>query len=210
MAQLEACPVCRQALDEQALAQRPPLCPGCGTDLAPYVELAGRTRHYIALALELLARGDTRTARQVVDGVRRLDAEPGPQFAELTARLALAEGDPQSAQALLPSLPADVRIDIERELGTARLHAERARELYNYALSLARQGAVGPAADKLSLAVQLAPREARIWALKAKVDIRAGRWDSAYRDLSWLDELGARPAQLAGAERLLPPLAAKG
>lgn len=202
----DACPVCRQTLDDSVLAKSPPLCPGCGTDLTQFIELARRGSHYARLGLEWLARGRTAVAREVVHRLRTLQSDPGPEYDELAARLAVLDGNAELAQHHLAGLSPDLRGALEAQLESTQRGARRARELYNYALSAARSGSLSQAAEHLVLAARLSPAEPAIWQLKAKVDLKAGLWSRLYDDLRTLDQLGARPRELAGAERLLPPL----
>jgi tetratricopeptide (TPR) repeat protein len=203
---LDACPVCRQTLDASVLAQSPALCPGCGTDLAPFIELTGRAEHYARLGLEWLSRGRVDVAREVARRLKSLHSDPGTGYSELLARLAVIDGDIESAERALIHIEGAAREDIAASLDTARLNVRRARELYNYALSAAREGNHSGAAESLARAVELAPREAALWQLKAKVDLKAGLWTRLYDDLGALDACGVRPAQLTGVERLLPAL----
>ncbi len=200
----DACPVCRGTLDDSLLASPSPRCPHCDTDLTPYVSLAGRAAELLTLAAEMLSRGDDDLAEEVVARLPQLIPEPGPQYWELAARLAVSKRQWDSARALSAKLPPELAAEISRLTGLVERNRRSAKELFNYALTCARRGEYRVASDSLAAAVDYDPDNADIWRLKLKVDLKAQRYQQCYSDLAGLDRLGARPAEFAGIEKLLP------
>jgi hypothetical protein len=199
---LDACPLCRTTLhggEEQ--------CPSCGSDLLPYLAAAQRAQDLIGLVRDLLSRGETERAAALLPRLNQLSGLDPALLTELQAQLALARGDSAEALRLADqlakargALAARIR-DGAAEQQQARL---RAYELYNNALGAARRGAALAAAEQLARAVQLEPREPRLWLLKLKADLKARLFSRCYADLAALDRLAARPPEFARLEALLP------
>lgn len=207
MPQLDACPLCRTVLP---LAAEPgesvTTCPGCGADLTPYADLEALAVAYRKLAQEMLSRGQTDGARRIVNQLPRLTELEDGELTTLTARLALADGDYQRALALAQNCDPGVASELHAAVNHRRQDQLTARELYNYALSSARQGAMSQAARQLSRAVTRDPTDPNIWLLKLKLDLKCGFFQRCYADLAALDRLAARPPEYATLEELLPPV----
>jgi tetratricopeptide (TPR) repeat protein len=200
----DSCPVCRGVLSDEQLRGPAPRCPHCDTDLAPYLNLAARSDELLRLALEQVVRGDEGLAREVAARLPALVPDAGPLLHELRARLALSQRDYSAALAHAGKVGPLLQAEVE-ELAKAASRGQRtARELFNYALTCARRGEYAIAAESLARAVEHDPDSGDVWRLKLKADLKAGRWPQAYADLNNLDRLGARPAEFAGIEKLLP------
>ena len=203
MQELDACPLCRTVLSED-----PAQCPGCGADLSPYRDLSVLAASYLQLAGELLSRGELPAARQIIERLPQLGEVDSGELNALTAHLLLLEGNTQGAEALLakcsPAAAAEVRTELEERTRDRR----RAQELYNHALTAAREGAYMPATQHLARAVCYETNDPNIWALKLKVELKAALFDRCYRTLAELDRLGARPPEFHRLEELLPPVVA--
>ncbi|MCC7479226.1 hypothetical protein IT575_12310 [bacterium] len=200
----DACPVCRGTLEDSMLLGAAPRCPHCDTDLSPYLNLLSRAGELLELAARMLERGDDDLAEEVVARLPQLLPDPGPQYWELAARLAISRRQWDSARALAGRLSPELRGEIERLTALVERNRRSARELFNYALTCARRGEYRVASDSLAAAADYDPDNADIWRLKLKVDLKAGRWQQCYSDLAGLDRLAARPQEFAGIEKLLP------
>lgn len=183
------------------------VCPSCGADLTAFVDLEARAAQYVRTCREMLSRGEAEAARVVLQQLPAI-AEPDPSdMAELGCRLALLDGDFENAAVLLAQCAPQAAGQLSSELELrSRLH-QAAREQFNYALSAARRAEFSLAAEQLSHAVEYAPREAGIWRLKLKTDLKCGYFNRCYDDLRALDSLNARPEQFAGIEQQLPHIA---
>jgi tetratricopeptide (TPR) repeat protein len=198
--QLDACPLCRTTL--RGGEER---CPGCGADLLPYLENAGRAQQLLALAREQLSRGDTASAVALLPQISRIAAVDAGELTELEARIALAQQDFATVRTLAEKLGGSPGQSLLAELEARRGQQRQARELYNQALTEARQGSYAAAAQRLQHAVGLAPAEPALWQLKLKCDLKARLLYRSYDDLQALDRLRARPLAFARLEALLPP-----
>jgi hypothetical protein len=202
--QLESCPICRSGLGADWPSGGSRACPNCNSDLTPYFELQQRSGELLALASELLLRGDAALAREVADKLSLLSSDPGPGLAELRVRLAIAERDFSGARELLSQGSGELREHFEPLLSLSAMAQREAQELYNTALSCARRGAYRQASQLLAAAAQNDPDNGAVWQLRLKTDLKAGDWQACLSDLFALDRLGARPAQFKGIEALLP------
>ncbi len=198
---LDACPLCRAALKPGNLR-----CPDCGNDLTAYSDLRELARRYLELAHEHVSRGEAAPARLLVERIPQVTPDARADLAVLRARIAILEGDFDRARAELPNCPASSATAISQEVQAAEQDRFQARELYNQALSAARDGAYHPAAQRLELAAGYDPDDPAIWALKLKVDLKCACYGRCYDDLAHLDRLAARPAEFHGLESLLPPV----
>lgn len=201
MQELDACPLCRTVLSEGATE-----CPGCGADLAPYRDISALAASYLELVRELLSRGETATARQIIEQLPQLTDAAGTELIGLTARLLLQEGNLQAVDELLPRCEPVMAEEIRLELAARRRARRRAQELYNHALTAARSGAFAQAALGLEQAVRYEADDPIIWTLKLKVELKAGMYERCYRTVAELDRLGARPPEFHRLEELLPPV----
>jgi len=197
---LDACPLCRTAVKPGDTR-----CPDCGADLAPYADLKQLARHYLELAREYINRGESAPARLIIERIPQVTSDAGAELAELRVLVAIHEGDLDNAQQGLKDVPAEVREVLEHTINQAREARFMAHELYNLALSAARNGAMHTAAQHLELAVGYDPADPAIWALKLKVDLKCGYYRRCYDTLAKLDRLAARPPEFHGLESLLPP-----
>jgi hypothetical protein len=202
MRKLDACPLCRSLLTEETAT-----CPACGGNLLPYRDIDALTVSYVKLARELLSRGDTASARHVIEQLPQLSSVAEEELAELSAEAAIQEGDFHSAEATLAKASPVVAEELKQELDRQRNRSQLARELYNHSLSAARKGAFYQAAHMLAQAVLHDPAEPTIWALKLKVDLKCGYWQRCYAALAKLDHLAARPPEFHRLEEVLPPTA---
>lgn len=200
----DSCPVCRGTIADSVLLSPAPRCPHCDTDLKPYLDLALRAGELLALAADMLSRGDDDLAEEVVARLPQLIPDPGPQYWELAARLAISKRQWDSARALSTKLPAALAGEIHRLTEIVERNRRSARELFNYALTCARRGEYQVASDSLAAAAAYDQDNADVWRLKLKVDLKAQRYQQCYSDLAGLDRLSARPAEFAGIEKLLP------
>jgi hypothetical protein len=201
--ELDACPLCRTVLSV-ASSQ----CPGCGADLSPYRDLSVLAASYLSLASELLSRGELPAARQIIERLPQLVEVNSGELIALTARLLLLEGNTQGVETLLAKCSPAVAAEVRTELEERNRDRRRAQELYNHALTAAREGAYMPAAQHLARAVCYETSDPSIWALKLKVELKAALYDRCYRSLAELDRLGARPPEFHRLEELLPPVGA--
>lgn len=196
---LEACPVCRTTL--RGGVQH---CPDCGADLQPFIDRARQLEELVKLTRRLLSGGETQRAAQLIPQLSHLGTVPPEILRELNARLALAGGDTGAARSLAQQLDGEDRDELLRQCELHDSTRRQARELYNSALWLARQGAFPAAAEELVRAVQLDPAEPHLWQLKLKVELKARLYSRCYSSLAALDRLNARPLELARLEALLP------
>jgi len=201
--ELDACPLCRTVLSKDSVQ-----CPGCGADLSPYRDLAMLSANYLNLASELLSRGELPAARQIVERLPQLGEIDSAELNALTARLLMLEGNTPGAEALLADLSPVVAAEVRAELEARHRDRRRAQELYNHALTAAREGAYMPAAQHLARAVCYETNDPGIWTLKLKVELKAALYDRCYRTLTELDRLGARPPEFHRLEEMLPPVGA--
>jgi hypothetical protein len=204
---LSACPLCRAVLTAEDSAPQGLACPQCGADLTAFVDLEGRAAQYVRTCRELLSRGQLEAARMILQQLPAITEVDAQELAELSCRLALVEGDFQTAAALLGQCSALIAGQLSGELALRNSLYSSAQELYNYALSAALRGEFRLAAEQLTHAAQYAPHEAAIWRLKLKADLKCGYYSRCYDDLRALDGLDARPQEFAGIERQLPALA---
>lgn len=201
---LDACPICRTTLREPV--QR---CPDCGADLQPFIDRTQRVSELIKLARNLLQHGQTREVEQLLPQLSHLDTVSPAVLRELNARLALSRRDSATARSLAEQLESGAeRDELLRQCGQLDASRQQARELYNSALWLARQGSFAAACEELQRAAGLDPHEARIWLLKLKVELKAGLYARCYQSLAALDRLHARPAEFARLDSILPAAAA--
>jgi tetratricopeptide (TPR) repeat protein len=200
--QLDACPVCRATLEGA-----PASCPSCGSDLHVYRDIADRSAQLIGAAREWLARGRSDLAHEVVRRLPQLAADLGPEYYNLAARVAIAEGREDEARMHLAQLPVADRALLAPSVELISELTGIAREEYNFALTAARAGRYEIAARHIARASELEPGDALIWQLKLKLDVKLGQWQAVYRDLHEVDRLGVRPEWAADLERILPPLA---
>lgn len=201
MRQLDACPLCRAAL--QGSENR---CPDCGADLTLFADINNLAERYLEFCRELIARGDVRTARSVIDRLPQISNAAQEDIAGLQVRLALQEGDYLAARRWLAQCSAGSAAGFKAEIDRNERGQFRARELYNQSLAAARRGAGPHAAEQLAHAVTLDPDDPRIWTLKLKVDLKYGYFQRCYADLTELDRLVARPPEFHYLEQLLPPV----
>ncbi len=209
---LSVCPLCRADLDRlggpKPVADGRVECPSCSGELSEFLDLKQRTLALAALARELLSRGDTARARLAIENLSKLASPAELELAPLWCRLALLEGELEQAQQLAAGLSDNAERELLRgHISQLRESRQRARELYNYALSCARRGASRDAAGYLGAAVTLDPDDPVIWSLKLKADLKQQWFNECYRDLAALDRLAARPPEFFLLEQLLPPLA---
>lgn len=203
MSALSACPLCREVLPDDPA---PASCPGCGAALAPYRELLARAQMYIQLCRELLSRGDSAQALNIIGQLQAIADVDERQVAELQCRAALLEGKLESAGLWLDRCAPAVRESLRQDLRARQHQQNTARELYNYALTAARRGEHRLAAEELQRATALDPQEPALWRLKLKADLKCGYFQRCYADLQHLDDAGARPAEYRLLERYLPPV----
>src|SRR5207237_9630868 len=85
--------------------------------------------------------------------------------------------------------------ELARQVAEAQAARRQACELYNSALSAAREGRYRAAAEQLARAAQHDPAEPRLWQLKLKADLKARLLARCYADLAALDRLNARPPE---------------
>ena len=199
---LDACPVCRATLTGE-----PATCPSCNSDLSVYRDIAARASELIGSAREWLARGRSDLAHEVVRRLPQLAADLGPDYYNLAARVAIAEGREDEARAHLQNLPEAERAALAPSVSLISELTGIAREEYNFALTAAKGGRYEIAARHIARASELEPGDALIWQLKLKVDVKLGQWQAVYRDLAHVDRLSSRPEWAAGLEEILPPLA---
>lgn len=201
MQRLDACPLCRAALPAGDYH-----CPDCGADLTAFTDLEQLATRYVELARELISRGDIDRARLVVESLPRISSAAATDIAELWVRIALVEGDYTAARQALAACEPGVADTLAVEITAGQSFQFQARELYNQSLAAAQRGAYSVAAEQLARAVDLAPDDPLIWALKLKADLKCGYYQRCYADLAELDHRSARPADFHGLERLLPPV----
>lgn len=208
MTGLSACPICRSNLERFPDADRIALtsCPDCSTDLTQFLELKANGELYRNLAIEHLARHDYSTANTIVESLSRLVSEDELPLSDIRFRLALANGDLDGARDQLQGVAEPERKVLEQQLATARESHRLAIEQYNYSLTCARDESFQLAQSHIRQAAELAPREARIWVLKLKIDLKVGSYAACYEDLAQLDLLDSRPLEYNRLESLLPPL----
>jgi hypothetical protein len=204
---LGACPLCREVLAPDTGGAVAQLCPACGADLKPYIELYDRAAQYISLCRELLSRGELLQASTIIEQLTTITEIDPAVIAELNARRELTAGQPEAAAIWLQRCSLNTQAMLRHELQRQRHLQQTALELYNYALTAARRGEYRLAAEQAQRATVLAPGSPEIWQLKLKADVKCGYIARCYDDLRALDQLGARPPHLGGLERLLPPVA---
>ena len=207
MSALSACPLCRAVLAAQDSTAEELVCPSCGADLTAFVNLEQRAEHYVRTCHDLLSRGQVESARMILQQLPAIAEIDGQELSELSARLALLEGDFAAATAFIQHCTPSVAGHLRTELGLRLSLYQSAQERYNYALSAAQRGEFRLAAEQLQQAAQDAPREAAIWRLKLKADLKCGFYSRCYDDLRVLDSLNARPQEFAAIERQLPAVA---
>jgi len=181
-------------------------CPDCGADMSPYRDINVLAGKYLELGKELLSRGEVDAAQKIIEQLPQLGGAANDELLELRARVALANGNFIVIKEALPTLPPPIAAELEAELTIRQTFADRARELYNYALSAARSHEYQRAARLLTEAASAAPENPNIWVLKLKIDLKAHNWFACYHDLSVLDSLSSRPAEFHRLEELLPPV----
>jgi Tfp pilus assembly protein PilF len=199
MPALEACPLCRTTLRTPAEQ-----CPDCGGDLRPFLATQQRIAELTQLARRLLAGGNTAEAQRLIPRLSQLGTVPPEVLRELNARLALANGDTRAARSLAQQLDGEDRAELQRQCDLLDSAQLQARELYNSALWLARQGSFTAAAEELQRAAGADPGQPAIWQLKLKTELKARLYSRCYASLAALDRLRARPVEFARLEALLP------
>ena len=199
---LDSCPICRSPL-----SGNPAECPSCGSDLNVYRDIASRAEMLIGSAREWLARGRSDLAHEVVRRLPQLASDLGPDYHGLAARVAIAEGREQEAEAHLKHLPASEREALRPAVEMTAELTTTAREEYNFALTAAKQQRYEVAVRHIARATVLEPSDEMLWQLKLKLDVKLGNWQAVYRDLAEVDRLGTRAEWAEGLERILPPLA---
>lgn len=185
-----------------------PRCPHCAGDLSVYFDLKQRAVALAAVARQQLSRGETQAARSAIEHLAKLAAPAEVDMAPLRARLALLEGEAEQAAEYAAHCEPAEREELQRQAALLSDSRRRARELYNYALTCARRGALRDAAGFLTTAVGLDPDDPALWELKLKTDLKLQRFNDCYRDLAALDRLAARPPAFYQLEQLLPALPA--